>query len=166
MHVSDSSKLHPCKSLELKEFNSPVVVGRGSYSSDLMLIGEAPGAMEEKLSQPFVGRSGQLLNSLIDIAGFDHEKDVYICNLLKTRPPNNRVPTKDEISLHLPWLFQQIKIVDPLIIILIGSTAFRSLLKLKTRISQTRGTWHIWHGIHSKLTTWPVVIQKFQRPFS
>ena len=148
MLFSDPSEISTYNCFESKELNSPVVVGRGNYSSDLMLIGEAPGAMEEKLSLPFVGRSGQLLNSLIDFAGFDHEKDVYICNLVKTRPPNNRVPTMDEISLHLPWLYQQIKLVNPLIIILIGSTALRTILKLKSRISKVRGTWHIWYGIH------------------
>ena len=87
-----------------------------------MLIGEAPGATEEKLLKPFVGRSGTVLNKLLEEAGIDSEKDVYICNLIKTRPPKNRAPTKAEIILHLPWLYQQIKIINPLIIVLIGST--------------------------------------------
>ncbi len=133
---------------KLQISNSPVVVSRGNTSSDLMLIGEAPGAMEEELSLPFVGRSGQLLNSLLNIAGLDHEKDAYFCNLVKTRPPKNRVPTMHEISLHLPWLFQQIKLVNPLIIILIGSTALHAILKTKSKISQVRGTWHNWNGIN------------------
>ncbi len=148
MFFSDSSAKFNCKCKGLKEINSPVVVSRGNPSSDLMLIGEAPGAMEEKLSLPFVGRSGEVLNRLLNMAGFDDEKDVYICNLVKTRPPNNRVPTMKEISLHLPWLYQQIKLVNPLIIILIGSTAMRVILNLKSKISLARGTWHNWYGIN------------------
>ncbi len=142
------NKLLICQCEESNEFNSPVVVSRGNPNSDLMLIGEAPGAIEEQLSLPFVGRSGDLLNNFLIKAGIDHEKDVYICNLVKTRPPNNRVPTKQEISLHLPWLYQQIKLVNPLIIILIGSTALRTILKLKFKITQVRGTWHNWYGIN------------------
>ncbi len=129
------------------EVNSPVVVSRGNSTSDLMLIGEAPGEMEEKLALPFVGRSGQLLNTLLNFAGIDYENDVYICNLVKTRPPKNRAPTINEISLHLPWLYQQIRIVNPLIIILIGSTAFRTILKQNSKITKVRGTWHNWYGI-------------------
>ena len=126
---------------------SSVVVSRGNPSASLMLIGEAPGATEEKLLKPFVGRSGKVLNTLLDAAGIDYEKDVYICNLIKSRPPNNRPPTKQEIALHLPWLYQQIKIIDPLIIVLIGSTSLRAILGLKSKITELRGTWHNWNGI-------------------
>ncbi len=113
-----------------------------------MLIGEAPGAMEEQIGKPFVGRSGLLLNNLLKSSGINHDKDVYICNLVKTRPPNNRPPTKKEISEHLPWLFQQIKLVDPLIIVLIGSTALRTILSTKTKITELRGVWHKWNGVY------------------
>ena len=127
---------------------SSIVVSRGNPSASLMLIGEAPGATEEKLLKPFVGKSGKVLNTLLEAAGIDYEKDVYICNLIKSRPPNNRPPTKQEITLHLPWLHQQIKIIDPVIIVLIGSAALRAILGLKSKITELRGTWHNWNGVY------------------
>ncbi|KGG32295.1 Uracil-DNA glycosylase [Prochlorococcus marinus str. SS51] len=114
-----------------------------------MLIGEAPGAKEDETGIPFVGRSGKLLNILLENEGFDYEKDVFICNLLKSRPPNNRTPTRQEIQNHIPWLYQQIKLVDPLIIVLIGSSALRAILGIKSKISDLRGTWHNWNGIYA-----------------
>ncbi len=137
-----------CKSCGSKMSTSPLVISRGSSIAQVMLIGEAPGAMEEKMTIPFVGRSGKLLNMLLELAGFDYDKDVYITNLVKTRPPKNRTPTSREISLHLPWLYQQIKVVKPLIIVLIGSSALKALLGIKSKITQARGTWHNWNGIH------------------
>ena len=140
-----SSSRHPqCNSCT----GSSVVVSRANPSASLMLIGEAPGATEEKLLKPFVGRSGKVLNTLLDTAGIDSEKDVYICNLIKSRPPNNRPPTKKELTLHLPWLHQQIRIIDPVIIVLIGSTSLRAILGLKSKITELRGTWHNWNGVY------------------
>ena len=135
------SRCHSCT-------GSSVVVSRGNPSASLMLIGEAPGATEEKLLKPFVGKSGKVLNTLLESAGIDYEEDVYICNLIKSRPPNNRPPTKQEITLHLPWLHQQIKIIDPLIIVLIGATSLRAILGIKSKITELRGTWHNWNGIY------------------
>ncbi len=143
-----STDIPHCSSCIEESFVGSLVVSRGNPSSSIMLIGEAPGATEEKLLKPFVGRSGSLLNKLLNEAGIDHENDVYICNLIKSRPPRNRTPTLKEITLHLPWLYQQIKIVQPLIIVLIGSTAMRAILDIKSRITQLRGTWHNWNGIH------------------
>ena len=144
MSLHSYSRHSPCSSCT----ESSVVVSRGNPSASLMLIGEAPGATEEKFLKPFVGKSGKVLNTLLEAAGFDYEKDVYICNLIKSRPPNNRPPTKQEITLHLPWLHQQIKIIDPLIIVLIGSTSLRAILGLKSKITELRGTWHNWNGIY------------------
>ena len=144
MSLLTSSRNSYCNS----RTGNSVVVSRGNPSASLMLIGEAPGATEEKLLKPFVGRSGKVLDTLLEAAGIDYEKDVYICNLIKSRPPNNRPPTKQEITLHLPWLHQQIKIIDPLIIVLIGSTSLRAILGLKSKITELRGTWHNWNGIY------------------
>ena len=121
-----------------------VVVGRGNPDSSIMLIGEAPGAWEDKVRKPFVGRSGKLLENLLNNVGFDSSKDIYICNILKCRPPNNRRPTKLEIKENLPWLFQQIYLVDPKIILLTGATAINSFLGLKNGVSKIRGKWHYW----------------------
>ncbi len=124
-----------------------LVVGRGPRTARLMLVGEAPGATEEKLGRPFMGRSGNLLNNLLETIGFDVNKDLYITNLVKCRPPNNRRPTKVEINRHLPWLYQQIRSINPYIIVIVGATALDSLLSIKLKISQARGTWYKFNSI-------------------
>ena len=111
-----------------------------------MIIGEAPGAMEDKQGKPFVGRSGRLLDQMLERVGFDLSKDVYITNVVKSRPPLNRRPTKKEIRACLPWLSQQVELVDPFIIALAGSTACESLLDKKIKITDIRGTWLKWEG--------------------
>tara|TARA_Y100001968_G_C18973644_1_gene533462 strand:- start:31 stop:630 length:600 start_codon:yes stop_codon:yes gene_type:complete len=135
-----------CSSCSLEEWQPQVVVSRGNFRARLMIIGEAPGANEDKLGEPFVGRSGKLLNKLLESAGIDFQEDVYICNVVKCRPPKNRRPTKAEIQLNIPWLNQQIKIIDPIIIILVGSTALEAVLGIKEAISSVRGTWQNWEG--------------------
>ena len=136
-----------CPNCDSPLFRTPVVINRGNISSKLMIIGEAPGAMEEELSTPFVGRSGKLLNSILKAAGFDNQKDVYITNVIKTRPPNNRIPSQRDIALHLPWLYQQINLIQPLIIVLMGSTSLRAILGNTSKITKLRGTWQNWEGI-------------------
>ena len=118
-----------------------LVIGRGSVFADLLIIGEAPGAQEDLEGKPYVGKSGTLLNDLLIKAGIDFHNDVYFCNVIKCRPPNNRKPTNKEINIHKPWLMQQIKLVDPKFIILTGSTAMRTILEIKNPISKTRGKW-------------------------
>ena len=118
-----------------------LVIGRGSVFADLLIIGEAPGAKEDLEGKPFVGKSGKLLNELLKKAGIDYEEDVYFCNVIKCRPPNNRKPTTREINIHKPWLLQQIKLVDPKFIVLTGSTAMRAILEVKDPISNLRGKW-------------------------
>lgn len=111
-----------------------------------MIIGEAPGAKEDELGLPFVGRSGKLLDQLLEKAGFDIQKDIYICNVIKCRPPNNRKPTKSEIDASMPWLRQQILLVDPKVIALTGATALHAVLRIKEPITQLRGKWLYWEG--------------------
>ena len=123
-----------------------LVVGKGNPDANLMLIGEAPGAQEEILKAPFVGRSGKVIQKLLEGVGIDFDKEIYICNVIKCRPPNNRRPTKIEIAESLPWLMEQIRLVDPSLIILAGSTAVNSVLDLKTAISTIRGQWQLWEG--------------------
>ena len=135
-----------CQSCDSISIPSPVVINRGNISSKLMLIGEAPGRTEEKEGLPFVGRSGKLLNKILQSTGFDCEQDVYITNLLKSRPPANRPPTQREIAMHLPWLYQQINQIDPLIIVLMGSSSLRAILGSNSKITKLRGTWQNWKG--------------------
>ena len=118
-----------------------LVVGRGSVFANLLIIGEAPGSQEDLEGKPYVGKSGKLLNDLLKQAGIDQEEDVYFCNVIKCRPPNNRKPTNNEINIQKPWLFQQIKLIDPKFIILTGSTAMRTVLGIKGPISNLRGKW-------------------------
>ena len=125
---------------------SKIVVSRGNPFAKLMIVGEAPGAKEEELGQPFVGRSGKLLDKLLQEAGIDINLDVYFCNVVKCRPPKNRRPTKAEIQENLPWLYQQIKLVDPKIIVLVGATALEAIFKNKSPISILRGKWINWEG--------------------
>ena len=117
-----------------------LVIGRGSVFADLLIIGEAPGAQEDLEGKPYVGKSGKLLNELLIKAGINY-KEVYFCNVIKCRPPNNRKPTTREVNIHKPWLLQQIKLVDPKFIVLTGSTAMRAILEIKDPISNLRGKW-------------------------
>ena len=128
----------------LSNSKNKIVVSRGNPFAKLMIIGEAPGAKEEELGEPFVGRSGKLLDKLLQNVGIDINQDVYFCNVVKCRPPQNRRPTKAEIQENLPWLYQQIKLVNPRLIVLVGATALEAILKNKSRISILRGKWIDW----------------------
>ena len=129
---------------DLSNSINKIVVSRGNPFAKLMIIGEAPGAKEEELGEPFVGRSGKLLDKLLQNVGIDINQDVYFCNVVKCRPPQNRRPTKAEIQENLPWLYQQIKLVNPRVIVLVGATALEAILKIKSRISILRGKWIDW----------------------
>ena len=131
---------------DLSNSINKIVVSRGNPFAKLMIIGEAPGAKEEEIGEPFVGRSGKLLDKLLQNAGIDINQDVYFCNVVKCRPPKNRRPTKIEIQENLPWLYQQIKLVNPRVIVLVGATALEAILKIKSPISILRGEWIDWEG--------------------
>lgn len=130
-----------CQQCALAASREQVVVGRGNPLARLMLIGEAPGAQEDGSGIPFVGRSGQLLDQLLREAGLCPDQDVYICNALKCRPPGNRRPTAAELGTCRPWLEQQIQLVNPAVIGLLGATALAALLGIKAGLSQLRGKW-------------------------
>ena len=136
----------PCDCCGVDQLSIQVVVSRGNPLARLMLIGEAPGARENELGQPFVGRSGKVLDQLLKESGINPYQDVYICNAVKCRPPKNRRPSKSELLSSLPWLNQQIKLVDPWVIALAGSTAVEVILGSKDKISNLRGVWQYWEG--------------------
>ena len=140
------SEIILCNSCFLKGWQPQVVVSRGNSQAKIMIIGEAPGSEEDILGKPFVGRSGKLLDTLLESCGIDCNNDVYISNVIKCRPPKNRRPTKYEIAINIPWLNQQIKLIDPKIIVLVGATAVEAVLGIKERISSLRGTWQNWEG--------------------
>jgi DNA polymerase len=111
-----------------------------------MMIGEAPGQTEDETGLPFVGKSGELLEKILASVKLSTEKDVYICNINKCRPPGNRTPTPEEMEACKPYLLEQIRLVNPAIILLTGATAVKGLLKEKRGITKIRGQWFEWEG--------------------
>lgn len=128
-----------CRACSLCETRNNIVFSDGSESAKIMLIGEAPGADEDKLGKPFVGRAGKLLNRFLEKAGIVRERDLYIANTLKCRPPENRKPTKEEKKACQRFLDKQIEILNPSVIILCGATAMESFLDKNLKISKARG---------------------------
>lgn len=135
-----------CLRCDLAETRTHAVVSRGSSTAPVLIIGEGPGQQEDEQGLPFVGKSGQLLEKILASVRFDTEKDVYICNIVKCRPPENRVPTTAEIAACKGYLLEQIRMVDPKIILLTGATAVKGLLGIKSGISKIRGEWMEWEG--------------------
>lgn len=145
-----------CKACELSKGRTNVVFSDGKASAKIMLIGEAPGADEDATGTPFVGRAGKYLSKLLEESGIDRSKDVYICNTVKCRPPQNRVPKDIEKSLCAKYLSAQISIVKPEVIVLCGSCAMESFIKTKEKISQARGKWYkILNGIKATVIFHP-----------
>jgi DNA polymerase len=122
-----------------------VVFGVGSPTAELMFVGEAPGADEDIQGVPFVGRAGQLLTKMIEGMGFRRD-DVYIANVIKCRPPENRNPDPDEVATCEPFLFRQIASIQPKVIVALGSFAAKTLLKTQSPISRLRGRVYEYHG--------------------
>ncbi|MBS4760609.1 MAG: uracil-DNA glycosylase [Clostridium sp.] len=130
-----------CKACELSKTRTSMVFSDGSPDAEIMLIGEAPGADEDATGVPFVGRAGQLLNTFLEEAGISRKNDLYICNTIKCRPPQNRVPSNEEKLACQSYLMGQISIVKPKIILLCGATAANSFINEDFKISQIRGKW-------------------------
>ena len=135
-----------CDHCGLATSRQQVVVARGNPEAPLMLIGEAPGQQEDGSGRPYVGRAGQLLDQLLESAGLNSERDAYICNVVKCRPPDNRKPSRTEMAHCRPWLDQQIALIDPALIVLTGATAVEALLGIKGGITKLRGQWQQWNG--------------------
>ena len=127
-----------CTKCRLSGGRTQVVYGTGSADADLMFIGEGPGFHEDKQGEPFVGAAGQLLTTLLGEIGLRRE-DVYICNIVKCRPPGNRDPMPDEIESCTPYLREQLRLVDPRIIVTLGNFATRFILDRPVSISRVRG---------------------------
>ncbi len=123
-----------------------VVVARGNPQATLMVIGEGPGQNEDETGLPFVGKAGQLLDKILLSVELNPDRDVYICNIVKCRPPDNRVPTPEEVAACIPYLHEQIRLVNPAVILLAGATAVRGLTGMKDPITKIRGQWFDWQG--------------------
>lgn len=135
-----------CHRCDLGNNRTHAVIGRGNPEAPMMIIGEGPGQHEDETGLPFVGRAGQLLDKILASVKLDPEVDVYICNIVKCRPPGNRTPTLDEAEACKPYLLEQIRLMDPKIILLTGATAARSLIGEKRGITKVRGEWVQWQG--------------------
>ena len=135
-------KKHICniKNCSLKDNSKNMVFSDGNPKSRIMLIGEAPGANEDKEGLPFVGRAGALLDKMLAAIDLDRKK-VYISNIINYRPPDNRRPTDEEIKRYLPFITKHIEIINPKILILLGSTAMNALIGNEAVISKMRGKW-------------------------
>jgi uracil-DNA glycosylase len=127
-----------CTRCRLHQSRTQVVFGQGSAQAQVMFVGEAPGFHEDRQGVPFVGPSGQLLNRLLAGIGL-HRDEVYICNVVKSRPPANRDPQPDEIAACRPWLDAQLRIVDPKVVVTLGNFAAKTLLETTTGITRLRG---------------------------
>ena len=130
-----------CTKCRLSQGRTKVVFGNGPVPCDLMLIGEAPGAEEDLLGLPFVGRAGQLLTHILESVGIKRPDDIYIANTVKCRPPENRAPLATEQQACAPYLEAQIKFVNPKIILLAGAPAVKAILKSDEPMSSLRGKW-------------------------
>ncbi len=143
------------------------VFGVGNVDADLMFIGEAPGADEDRLGEPFVGRAGQLLTKIIGAMGFSRE-EVYIANVLKCRPDTpgraagNRPPTPAEMGTCLPYLAAQIEIIEPRVLVALGATAVEGLLEIREPMGRLRGRWHSYHDTPLMITYHPSYLLRNQ----
>jgi uracil-DNA glycosylase len=149
-----------CKRCRLCESRQKIVFGSGNESSRLVFVGEGPGADEDEQGLPFVGRAGQLLTQMIDNTAAKEgipvrRRDVYICNVVKCRPPDNRTPLPDEMETCGQFLFRQLLAIKPKAICVLGATAMKALLNVKEGITRSRGTWHKWHDIPVMVTYHP-----------
>jgi DNA polymerase len=126
----------------LRETATNLVFADGAPGSGLMLIGEAPGADEDRLGRPFVGVSGRLMDRMLSSIGLGRERDFYVTNILPFRPPGNRTPTDAEIALFLPFVLRHIELAAPRVLVLLGGTAAKALLRSREGITRLRGRWH------------------------
>jgi DNA polymerase len=141
------SVLGECTRCKLAPHRTQIVFGVGNPTARLMFVGEGPGQDEDRLGEPFVGRAGKLLTEIITKGMRLAREDVYIANVVKCRPPQNRNPEPDEVGACEPFLLRQIQIIAPEVIVALGKFAAQTLLRTTTPITRLRGVWHDYHGI-------------------
>lgn len=146
-----------CRRCNLCENRSQIVFGSGDPEARLVFVGEGPGAEEDRLGEPFVGRSGQLLTKMIEAMGLSRDR-IFICNVVKCRPPNNRDPEAQEVSSCMPFLKAQLAIIKPKVIVALGRYACQTLLNTTTPMSQLRGEWTQYEGIDLMPTFHPAFL--------
>ncbi|HWO42101.1 MAG TPA: uracil-DNA glycosylase [Candidatus Eisenbacteria bacterium] len=147
-----------CRRCKLWPGRTHLVFGVGNPKAHLMFVGEGPGRDEDLQGEPFVGRAGQLLTDIITKGMGLRREDVYIANVIKCRPPDNRNPEPDEVAACEPFLKKQIELIGPKIIIALGKFAVQTLLQSKAPITRLRGQWHTYHGIKLMPTFHPAYL--------
>ncbi len=143
-----------CLACELGKTRTNTVFSRGNPLAKLCFVGEAPGADEDAKGVPFVGPAGQLLDKMIGAMGLDPETDVYVCNIVKCRPPGNRRPAPEESAACIPYLHEQLAIVEPRVIVALGNTAVQTLLATSVGITKLRGQWKLYKGTTPVMPTY------------
>ena len=155
-----SNDIGDCKRCRLCEGRNKIVFGAGNGNSSLVFVGEGPGADEDASGLPFVGRAGQLLTQMIEGTALKEgiaikRPDVYICNVVKCRPPENRAPQPDEMEICGQFLFRQLSAIKPKAICALGATAAKAVLGTKEGVTKLRGNWHKWRDIPVMVTYHP-----------
>ena len=135
-----------CTACGLHKGRTQTVFGVGDEQADWLLVGEAPGAEEDRLGDPFVGQAGRLLDAMLAAIDLSREKNVYICNVLKCRPPGNRNPAPDEVAKCTPFLLRQIELIQPKLVVAMGRFAAQTLLNTDASIASLRGRVHQYAG--------------------
>ncbi len=158
------AELGDCRRCGLCEGRNTIVFGDGNPNADLLFIGEGPGEQEDRTGLPFVGRAGELLTQMIEKGMGIPRSDVYICNIVKCRPPNNRTPLPPEVSACRPFLDGQIEAVAPKVIVTLGKPAASLLLDREIAITRVRGTWHEYRGIPLMPTLHPAYVLRQYTP--
>jgi DNA polymerase len=161
------NEVNNCTACALSQKRTNVVFGEGFSKAKIMFIGEGPGYYEDQMGRPFVGKSGELLDKILGVCGFTRDEHVYIANIVKCRPPENRDPLPEERSACLPYLLKQIEILQPKIIVLLGATALKGLIDPNAKITQIRGTWLEWNGLQVMPTFHPSALlrnENLKRP--
>lgn len=158
LRVLDTQEVKECRQCSLCETRTQTVFGQGNPDARLVFVGEAPGFEEDKQGEAFVGRAGQLLTRMIVAMGITRD-DVFICNVLKCRPPQNRDPSADEILACSPLLRRQIRIIQPEVVVALGAPAAKTLLNTATAIGKLRGRFHDYYvsGVAGEGTSIPLM---------
>lgn len=152
-----AKEIAACTKCGLHKTRTKTVPGQGASSPEIMFVGEGPGADEDRQGLAFVGRAGRQLTKMVEAMGFTRE-EVFIGNVVKCRPPENRVPLPDEMDTCLPYLKRQIAILKPKVIVALGATAVKALLETTTGITKLRGQWHTFEGIDLMPTFHPAYL--------
>jgi uracil-DNA glycosylase family 4 len=150
-----------CQNCPLGKTRKNFVFGSGNPMAEIMFVGEAPGADEDQQGLPFVGKAGQLLTKIIESTKVWKRPDVFICNVLKCRPPGNRTPLPEEVEQCRPYLEEQVRIIKPKLILALGASAAQALLKTKESVGKLRNKWHDFDGIPLRVTYHPAALLRF-----